>query len=285
MSRVQRRDDMFTQDASLEKRVAALEQALRTANDNQAAKDYGIRSSIVITGGGNINVNADSIRWSQRFILISAGNDPATAVSGYFDVNMPAVGSVITGVGGHANVTVTATGIALGSFGALYYILPTNGAAASQIANFRVVSYSSALQIPSNWVRIAHYDSDDGKIYVTGRGRMGDWDYDSGWLADSNASGGIRTYSHGLALDTIPEIFELWFSAEGTYWYPVGVSGMATTDVAGTTASQYRNPGFVRLNANSLEIGVYSGIPLWSSYTGTGWVNYASGYWRFRIKK
>lgn len=112
--------------------------------------------------------------------------------------------------------------------------------------------------------------------------------YDSGWLADNNNATGLRTYTHNLSLEGPPSRFELWFSPEGNDWYPVGMSGMQTQEVSAATGNNWRNPSFVRVRTNHVDIGVYvavagSQLPLWSSYTGGGWVNYASGYWRYRI--
>ena len=111
------------------------------------------------------------------------------------------------------------------------------------------------------------------------------WDYDSGWVGDSNAWSGIRTYPHNLALTEPPSTLELWFSPDQLVWYPVGLSGMATNETVPATAAEYRNPGMVRVSANSVEVGIYSTIPFWSSFSGATWLNYDGGYMRVRIKR
>lgn len=118
----------------------------------------------------------------------------------------------------------------------------------------------------------------------------GDW-YDSGWLADSNHTTGIRTYTHNLGLTGPPKQFKLWFSPNQTSMFPVGENrGMGTTTVVPNTAANYHNPSMVQLETNTLIIGVYvdtpdTGMPLFSVYSGSAWANYATGYWRYRIQR
>ena len=117
-------------------------------------------------------------------------------------------------------------------------------------------------------------------------------DYDSGWISDNNLSGGIRTYYHGLALINPPNTFKLWFTPDQITWYPIGENrGMGTNEMSAATAANYHNPCLVRVSANSVEIAVYvpvggggsTSMPIFSGYTGGAWVNYASGYWRYKI--
>lgn len=116
--------------------------------------------------------------------------------------------------------------------------------------------------------------------------------YDSGWLADNNGTGGLRTYTHGLGLASPPRFFRLWFSPDQVLWYPVAENrGTGTNEMSAGTAANYHNPSVVRVQANTVEIGVYSPVagggsgsmPLFSGYTGSVWLNYASGYWRYTI--
>lgn len=117
-------------------------------------------------------------------------------------------------------------------------------------------------------------------------------DFDSGWLADNNLTNGVRTYTHNLGLLGPPNSFKLWFSPDQLIWYPVGENrGMGTNEMAASTAANYHNPGLVSVSANIVEVSVYvpvggggsTSMPIYSGYTGTGWRNYASGYWRYKI--
>jgi hypothetical protein len=122
-----------------------------------------LRANRNLTGGGNITVDASyNILWTSRFIVISNGRGTNFGTSGYFDINCPTSGT-ITGVGGATNVTATASGIPLGSWHALYYILPI-GSAATTAANFRVASYTSDADIPHDWLLIAVRNGDDGIV-------------------------------------------------------------------------------------------------------------------------
>jgi hypothetical protein len=118
--------------------------------------------------------------------------------------------------------------------------------------------------------------------------------YDSGWLADDNGTGGIRTYTHSLGLTVPPKQFRLWFSPDQSIWYPVAENrGMGTNEMSAATAANYHNPSLVRVSANTVEIAVYvpvagggtTSMPIYSGYTGAAWVNYSSGYWRYKIQR
>lgn len=128
----------------------------------QATYSASIKSGFNITGGGLITVNASgSVLWGARFIVISNGFGASFSTSGYFDINCPVSGT-ITGVGGHANVTATAAGITMGAWDALYYILPTGSAATNVAANYRIASYTAALDVPHNWLLLCVRNGDDG---------------------------------------------------------------------------------------------------------------------------
>lgn len=131
-----------------------------------------IKSGFNISGGGTITVNASgSVLWGTRFIVISNGNSASFSTSGYFDITCPTSGTV-TGVGGAANKTATAAGVPLAVWEALYYILPIGSAATSLAANFRVASYTSALDVPHNWVLICVRNGDDGVFYFANGVRL-----------------------------------------------------------------------------------------------------------------
>jgi hypothetical protein len=126
-----------------------------------------LRSNVAISGGGTITVNATgSVLWNARFIVISNGSGTNFSTTGYFDITCPTSGT-ITGVGGAANVTATAAGIPLAAWQAIYYILPIGSANTSVAANFRVASYTSALDVPHNWVLICVRNGDNGQFYFT----------------------------------------------------------------------------------------------------------------------
>ena len=129
-----------------------------------------LRANSAMTGGGTISVSNGAVGWTTRFIVISNGTGSYFGTSGYFDITMPANGTTITGVGGAANQTVTDGRILLPAWQALYYILPIGASRASRPENFRIVSYTSDLDIPYNWVRVCSANSDSVSTYCFGNG-------------------------------------------------------------------------------------------------------------------
>jgi hypothetical protein len=124
-----------------------------------------LRANANISGGGVITVNGSGfIKNSQRFIVISNGRGTHFSNSGYFNIDIPTSGT-ITGVGGAFNRSATANGVQLGSWEALYYILPIGSAPTSLAANFRVAAYTANLVIPEEWVLIAMKNGDTGGKY------------------------------------------------------------------------------------------------------------------------
>jgi hypothetical protein len=128
----------------------------------QATYSASIKSGFNVSGGGTITVNASgSVIWGTRFIVISNGNGATFSTAGFFDITCPTSGT-ITGVGGAPNRTATAAGITLNAWDALYYILPIGSSNASVAANFRVANYTTALEVPHNWLLLAFRSGDDG---------------------------------------------------------------------------------------------------------------------------
>lgn len=113
-----------------------------------------------ISGGGNITYNGSGIGWTNRFIVINNGAGSHFSVNGYFDIDMPANGTVITGVGGAGNATVAGGIIPVGCWQALYYILPVGSGNGSLPANFRVAQYVAGMVVPENWILIANQNCD-----------------------------------------------------------------------------------------------------------------------------
>lgn len=123
-----------------------------------------LRAGYTLSGGGTITYDSSSyLLWSTRIIVISNGYGSHFSTSGYFDIDCPTSGT-ITGVGGATNTTATSAGILIGTWYALYYILPIGSSSASVAANFRIVGFSSALVIPEYWVLLAVQNNDG--VYI-----------------------------------------------------------------------------------------------------------------------
>lgn len=127
---------------------------------------YALRSQSLLSGGGTISVSATyEVGWSQRFILISIGRGTDLTRSGFFDIAQPAAGTVITGYGGAPNRTVTAAGVPLNIWEALWYELPFRSTSSSIPGNFRVSHYTSDFVVPNNWILVCLRNSDTGLIH------------------------------------------------------------------------------------------------------------------------
>jgi hypothetical protein len=126
-----------------------------------------LRANRNISGGGTVSVDSSTgnVKWTNRFIVIANGTGSFFGTSGHFDINCPPSGTTITGVGGASNVTVTSAGIPLTNWQALYYILPIGSGNPTVNANFRVVMYTGALEIPHDWVLICVKNGDNATTY------------------------------------------------------------------------------------------------------------------------
>lgn len=124
------------------------------------------RANVNISGGGSVAYSGGSFYWTSRFIVIANGNGTNFSTAGYFDITVPANGTTITGTGGAANQTVASGGIPVGVWTALYYILPIGSGSGSVAANFRLVTYSGALDVPAHWVLLAVQNGDDSTLKV-----------------------------------------------------------------------------------------------------------------------
>lgn len=126
-----------------------------------------LRAGLNVTGGGTVTFdNGANLSWTQRFLIISNTRGAKFSTSGYFDITQPANGTAITGVGGASSTTWGANGINLGSWQALYYILPIGSGSSSVAANFRIASYTSDVDIPYNWFLVAVRNGDTGQVHV-----------------------------------------------------------------------------------------------------------------------
>jgi hypothetical protein len=126
-------------------------------------QDRGMVNTLLTGGHGASFLANDNFKWSTRFIAVGGGRDPAgTSTQGNFAIDMPPIGTVITGFGGASNKTVTADGIVLGdAWLSLWYELPADKTGSTNFANFKLTFFSSDFIVPSNWVLIATHNLDN----------------------------------------------------------------------------------------------------------------------------
>jgi hypothetical protein len=125
------------------------------------------KTNDLLSGGGTITyTSAGDLSWTQRLIVIAGGNGINQSIqssAGYFDIYMPPVGTVIPAQGGFPSVTVTAEGIRVPPWSALYYKLKSGGSATDTTA-FSLVSYTNRALVSSDMVLIAVTNSDNGTV-------------------------------------------------------------------------------------------------------------------------
>jgi hypothetical protein len=105
------------------------------------------------------------LNWTSKFFILGGGRGAGTlSTAGYYEIGMPTVGTVIQGVGGIPNQTVSASGIDMrasaGSWSVLYYVL-NPGWQATVNANFRLAGWQSDFVVPNNWVMVGAYNADN----------------------------------------------------------------------------------------------------------------------------
>ena len=192
----------------------------------------GLRAGMNITGGGTISVDGSgNINWTQRLIVICNGRSATSSTSGFFDITVPAAGTVITGVGGAANKTVVAAGIPLAAWEALYYILPFGSNNSSVAANFRVVGYTTDITVPYNWLLLCVRNGDSPTLFRFRNGLT---------LSLSDSSAGYETNAN-VGNTLVSRDASGNFSA-GTI--TAALNGNAATATSATSATNATNASF-----------------------------------------
>lgn len=202
----------------------------------------GLRAGINITGGGTISVDGSgNVKWTQRLIVICNGRSATSSTSGFFDITVPADGTVITGVGGAGNKTVVAAGIPLAAWEALYYILPFGSNNGSVAANFRVVSYTANVTVPYNWLLLCVRNGDSPTLFRFTNGlTLSLGDSSTGYETNANVANTLvsRDASGNFSAGTIT----------------AALNGNAATATSATSATNATNASF----ATTQAIGDYS---------------------------
>jgi hypothetical protein len=212
----------------------------------------GGKPNTLMTGGGNISFDANlNLTWSQRFIMLGGGLGAGTnSTSGHFDVNMPAAGTVITGLAGQGNITVTAAGIPFaglaGSWGALYVKLPTSTQAATQ---FFMVGYTAAGIVTPDMVLVAAFNNDNRTLKL-GTGEI---------LAAATGGGHWQQIAPSVTNNPSPS---------GLTWYAPVPTAYGIYETAGGWAAPYQQ----------LRIAFSTGIELNAGPSTTGVNTYGKDY-------
>jgi hypothetical protein len=120
-----------------------------------------------IQGGGTVVWNGSTVFWTgSRVISIPVPQVQGFAGGGYFELTMPAAGTVIEHHGYSAgNTTVLSTGVPLSGWEALYYRLPLDGNAICDWSRYVIVVNVGGWTPDAHWILVAAQNSDDGSLY------------------------------------------------------------------------------------------------------------------------
>lgn len=204
-----------------------------------------LRANRNLTGGGTITVDgSNNVLWGTRFIVLGNGRGTNFSTSGYFDINCPTSGT-ITGVGGAASQTATASGIPLGAWVALYYIMPVGSDSTSLAANFRLVSYTADVDVPYNWLLICWRNGDDNLTYFNNGIRLAPGQSIASGATNpiSNSSSGYTKFVNGFILQW--GNFSLGDGGTQNVTFPIAFStacyAVNITQIYQNGADQYQN--------------------------------------------
>ena len=204
-----------------------------------------LRANRNLTGGGTITVDgSNNVLWSARFIVLGNGRGSNFSTSGYFDINCPTSGT-ITGVGGAASQTATASGIPLGTWTAIYYILPIGSDQTSLAANFRLVSYTADVDVPHDWLLICWRNGDDNLTYFNNGIRLAPGQSIASGATNpiSNSSSGYTKFTNGFILQW--GNFSLGDGGTQNVTFPIAFStacyAVNVTQIYQNGADQYQN--------------------------------------------
>jgi hypothetical protein len=122
-----------------------------------------------ISHEGTVYWNGGTLAWTSRIIVIPVSKAVGFGSDGYFNIFQPVNGMTIPYYAQTGVTTVTcANGIPFSAWDSLYYKVNIGGPAASNDANFVLVSYQSADWTPdASWILIAQFNPIDGSCYFT----------------------------------------------------------------------------------------------------------------------
>lgn len=148
-----------------------------TVNSRVNALQQITRHQNQLTAGGSHRANMTHVWWSSSFYAIAPRKSGLQSAS-FYQIDVPAAGTVITGIGGATNKTIPASGnyanmIPLGDWESIWYILPTTNAAGTSVpGNFRAVGYSAVSDLPDTAILICYRTGTSDKTVIWGDGQI-----------------------------------------------------------------------------------------------------------------
>ena len=110
-------------------------------NDKAIPTASQLAAQLTLSGGGVVSWNGTHLKWAGR-VNVSPVTKPELALNGIYNIDCPVSGSVITRdiSTGSILVTVTANGIPLSAWDALYWFIPSIAVGANSAGlNFIIV--------------------------------------------------------------------------------------------------------------------------------------------------
>lgn len=122
--------------------------------------DY-IKAQFTMSGGGTVTWANNRLKWTNRFIAISAER-PNSFSGGHVNIYMPTANLLAANVYDGKVRSVDTNGISLSDWEALYAVHRIGGDQSA--VEYRIVNYSQNHTVPSNWILVAVRSNDDNSI-------------------------------------------------------------------------------------------------------------------------
>lgn len=125
-----------------------------------SANDY-VKAQFTLSGGGVVTYTANRLKWTNRFIAISA-NRGTSFSSGYVDIYQPTTDIPAANVWDGVARSANADGVTITDWDALYAVHTPGGGPGD--VSFRIVNYKAEFNAPSNWILVAVRNGDYGYV-------------------------------------------------------------------------------------------------------------------------
>lgn len=155
---------------------------------NAPARDLYLRNfETLLSGGGVRTATSSGVSWSKRLIGLGAGRGPMVP-NGYWNIDMPASGTVIPVHGHNSQTQATVTSVVpLINWQVLWYEPPFGSGATTDSSRFHITSYITDFDVPPTWVPVVWKNGDAlTPTYVFADGRetaaWSDFALSSAWV-------------------------------------------------------------------------------------------------------
>ena len=243
------------------------------ASTEEARRVIAARAQQLLSGGGAVFWDGSLFSWGtsgyKRFVTIGMAQS-VHCPGGHWAIEMPPNGTVIPGYGGTPTKTVTGGRIVMEHYAALYYQIPWGRPYASVPANFRLVGYSGAFNVPYDWLLIAVTNQDGGEPSLKlGTGREQDhWRplaMQPGWSLYGGFAGALyrkeqdNTAIRGLVLGgavntTIASVPAGYFPSNTMIFNSSASGGIARIDVSTGGAIQWVSGGTAGVTSGYMSL-------------------------------